>query len=160
MVGHHSPSKEQITYLFLIVNKYIKDESKWVKLAIYKEFGKFIYELSMFDQTSFGKMIDKMIVTYLEETENKSFEENDLLNQHVAFNMPSVVLVSNPKLWKFISESYFKLCDSPQIQTRISLAASFHEVFKSLNGCQLASKFEKQMIETFVKFTKDIDEVK
>ena len=71
MKAKHSPTSDQITSLFIIIDKYIKDESKYVKLSMYKEFGKFIYEISMLNQSDFGMKIDKLIVNYLEGRENK-----------------------------------------------------------------------------------------
>ena len=109
LISKHSPISDSISSLIIIVDKYLKDESKYVKLSIFKEFGKFIYEISQYNQTEFNMKVDKLIVNYLEERDNKSFEDIDIINLHTAFNMPSIILVSSPKLWKFISEHYFNL---------------------------------------------------
>lgn len=118
----------------MVVDAYIKDDSKWIKNTIYKEFGKFIYELSLYDQAKYGKKIDKLIVTYFEEKDNEAIEDPDLIHLHIAYNMPCIVLVSSPKLWKFLREQYTTLCTHSSIKIRSSLAASFHAVFKTLNG--------------------------
>lgn len=147
MIQRHNSSSDQISALIPIIKNYIIGESRTVKHSIFKEFGKCIYQISLHDQAAFGPQVDNLIVEYLEERSRAAFDENYILNQHTAFNIPAIVLVSSPKLWKLISEHYFDLCASEDIDIRISLSSSFHEVFKILQGCQLSSKFEKQMIE-------------
>ena len=150
MIKKHSPSSTQISSLIQIVENYIKDESRYVKLFIFKEFGKFIYEVSLFNQAEFGSQVDNLIICYLEERRNRSFEDYKIVDRHTAFNMPAIILVSSPKLWKTIEEHYFELWNSAEMSIKIWISSSFHEIFKILHGWQLSSKFEKQMIEVFL----------
>jgi hypothetical protein len=92
-----------------MADNFISDQSKWVKNAIYAEFGKFIYEISLYESGTFGKNIDKLIVTYIEERKSEDLEDSDYINYQIAYNMPCIILVSSPKLWKFIRQNYLEL---------------------------------------------------
>lgn len=82
------PSKDRIVEIMMIVDKYIKDESKFIRNTIYREFGNFIYQVSLYDLNKFGKKIDKLIVTYIEEKDNQAIEDPDFISLQVAYNMP------------------------------------------------------------------------
>jgi len=66
--------------LLSISENFIKDDSKWVKNSIYSEFGKFIYQISLYNQGDFSKHIDKLIEDYVEELKNEDLDKLDVKN--------------------------------------------------------------------------------
>ena len=91
----------------ILVENMIKSSNKRVKLHIYQDFGRFIYEWSLYKEASLGKQIDKLIVTYLEEREAEDSIDLDDINYFVAFNIPAIILVH--KTWfKHFEYNYSK----------------------------------------------------
>jgi hypothetical protein len=93
----------------LIIEKFIKDSSKWVRNCLFQEFGKVIYQLSLYAKSDISKKIDKLIITYVEERKKEDLEDSDLINYYIAYNMPCLILVSSTKLWKFLRDHYIEL---------------------------------------------------
>ena len=85
---NHEPKNEDVVRILCIVDNLIKDESKWVKNTLFSEFGKIIYQISLYNQTDFSKNIDKLIVNYIEEGLKDDVDDPELINYNIAYNMP------------------------------------------------------------------------
>ena len=106
-----------------------------------------------------AKDIDKIVDLLLSLHKKGDPEICEEIEHSIAFNFPSFVLVS-PKKWKELKIVYEKLAMSENSPVRISIAASFHEVYKLVSKIQNKVAYEIEMIGVFFKMVKDIDEVK
>jgi len=135
--------------LVLLMEKFLKDTSRWVRNTAYEFLGPFLSTLDS-DQIS-----AEFLQSFTNIPKLKSAEADTESCNHCAYNFPAVVLTVGKERWDELRESYMLLLKKT-FKSRKTLACSLHEIAKIL-GTEIV---ERDLLQAFELFHKDIDDIR
>merc|ERR1719242_2681250 len=140
---------ETRVHLVTLMEKFLKDTSRWVRNTAYEFLGPFISTLSS-DQVT-----PEFLQSFTNIPKLKSAEADTESCNHCAFNFPAVVQTVGADRWDELRESYMLLLKKT-FKSRKTLACSLHEIAKIL-GTEIV---ERDLLQAFELFHKDIDDIR
>lgn len=132
-----------------IMEKFLKDTSRWVRNTAYEFLGPFIATLTT-EQIS-----PDFLRSFTNIPKLKSAEADTESCNHCAFNFPAVVQTVGKERWDELREAYMLLLKKT-FKSRKTLACSLHAVAGIL-GTEIV---EKDLMQAFELFHKDIDDIR
>ena len=146
--------KVRDSVLLGIVCDLCRDSFRWVRMAAYEQYGKFLaYEDSEHITESllaeYVKMADPKVTTKLGDSS---------MRYNCAFSMPGVLQALGPDRFKEVRETYVSLCADLQYTSRITLASSLPVVARLILPTNI--DFEQQLVDILEGFLKDLEEVR
>merc|ERR1719208_366584 len=135
--------------LVSLMEKFLKDTSRWVRNTAYEFLGPF---LSTLDSTQISA---EFLQSFTNIPKLKSAEADTESCNHCAYNFPAVVLTVGRERWDELRESYMLLLKKT-FKSRKTLACSLHEIAKIL-GTEIV---ERDLLQAFELFHKDIDDIR
>merc|ERR1719208_145624 len=135
--------------LVSLMEKFLKDTSRWVRNTAYEFLGPF---LSTLDSSQISA---EFLQSFTNIPKLKSAEADTESCNHCAYNFPAVVLTVGKERWDELRESYMLLLKKT-FKSRKTLACSLHEIAKIL-GTEIV---ERDLLQAFELFHKDIDDIR
>merc|ERR1719373_213455 len=135
--------------LVSLMEKFLKDTSRWVRNTAYEFLGPFIATLTS-EQIS-----PEFLRSFTNIPKLKSAEADTESCNHCAFNFPAVVQTVGKERWDELREAYMLLLKKT-FKSRKTLACSLHAVAGIL-GTEIV---EKDLMQAFELFHKDIDDIR
>jgi len=135
--------------LVSLMEKFLKDTSRWVRNTAYEFLGPF---LSTLDSSQISA---EFLQSFTNIPKLKSAEADTESCNHCAYNFPAVVLTVGRERWDELRESYMLLLKKT-FKSRKTLACSLHEIAKIL-GTEIV---ERDLLQAFELFHKDIDDIR
>jgi len=129
---------------------FIKDESRWVRKAMFQNMGAYIATLPDEDVT------EELVGHYRSMVAPEAVNEEKDLVLACAYSLPAVAVKIGARRWVELRGSFDILVSSDQWKVRKCLAHGLHELARIL-GPDLA---EVLLVPVFKTFLKDLDEVK
>jgi serine/threonine-protein phosphatase 4 regulatory subunit 1 len=121
--------------------KFLKDNSKNVRLSAFENLGQFIASLENLE------INEDLIDAFIRMGENS---HKDTV-YHCAYNFPGVLLTLGPSSWGSLKKTFFKLSKSSDVRVKSTLAHSLHEIAKIL-GPEIS---ESELIPLAKNYLKD-----
>ena len=137
--------------LVALLHSFHDDGSRWVRIAACQALGPFIATLPSHCISS-----DLLgLFTQLATPSNANAADSDI-GYYCAFNFPGVAQAVGPQRWGELSDAFLTLSNNVQWKVRRTLSYSLHDLAHIL-GQELTTE---QLLPTFDRFLKDLDEVK
>ena len=127
------------------------DGSRWVRIAACQALGPFLATLP--SATISAELLG--LFTQLATPSNANAADSDI-GYYCAFNFPGVAQAVGPQRWGELSDAFLTLSNNVQWKVRRTLSYSLHDLAHIL-GQELTTE---QLLPTFDRFLKDLDEVK
>jgi len=145
-----------------LCKSFLKDESRWVRKAMFANFGPFIVTLP---SDVIGKGQLDMIKLYTSKVVPATECDDKDLFISCAYNLPALAQQLGPKRWEDYLYEAFKVClDSEQWKVRRALAFGLHEIAKVLGPDTVLTdsglNSDTVTMPAFFKFIDDVEEVK
>merc|ERR1719208_247294 len=135
--------------LVSLMEKFLKDTSRWVRNTAYEFLGPFLSTLDS------SQISEEFLQSFTNIPKLKSAEADTESCNHCAYNFPAVVLTVGKDRWDELRESYMLLLKKT-FKSRKTLACSLHEIAKIL-GTEIV---ERDLLQAFELFHKDIDDIR
>ena len=125
---------EYIKKLILIIEKFVEDKKKKVRMFLIEKIGEIIKPLDKEELSE--KLFDFYVKTldeyYSNEDNSINSENKTKINYYLAYNFPAVLFYYTVDYWTQLKSVYNMMCNDEDIYVRRSIISSFYEVSKIL----------------------------
>ena len=133
-----------------IIERFIKDNSRWVRNGAFEILGQFLHSLGQ-------ELITRELLNHFTNIPQMSSAVVDAeVNYHCAFNFPAVLLALGPSKWDELSGCFHSLVKDSKFTVRRTLACSLHEIAHILGP----TVTQQQLLPIMDAYLRDVDEVR